>query len=117
MGQGDEDGLTCTKHPQNFHRDVEQAAFSPSSMVPGIEDSPDPLLQFRIFFYRDAQYHHVDANLRQAPVYCPFMAKSHASLNFDGAMRTDANHAGNKPYARQTCWQLHILLENTEAKF
>ncbi|OJD24407.1 hypothetical protein ACJ73_04234 [Blastomyces percursus] len=35
--------------------DVEQAAFSPGSMVPRIEDSPDPLLQFRMFFYRDAQ--------------------------------------------------------------
>jgi catalase len=49
--------LVLNKNPENFHRDVEQAAFSPGSMVPGIEDSPDPLLQFRMFFYRDAQYH------------------------------------------------------------
>ncbi|RBA17790.1 catalase [Fusarium proliferatum] len=39
------------------------AAFSPSSMVPGIEDSPDPLLQFRVFFYRDAQYRSIGVNL------------------------------------------------------
>lgn len=44
------------KNSENFHRDVEQAAFSPGAMVPGVEDSPDPLLQFRMFFYRDAQY-------------------------------------------------------------
>jgi hypothetical protein len=68
-------------------------------MVPGIEDSPDPLLQFRMFFYRDAQYHRIGVNLHQIPVNCPFMAKSYASLNFDGQMRTDANHAGNKQYA------------------
>ncbi|KAH7160391.1 catalase-like domain-containing protein [Dactylonectria estremocensis] len=91
--------LVLNKNPENFHRDVEQAAFSPGSMVPGIEDSPDPLLQFRMFFYRDAQYHRIGVNLHQVPVNCPFMAQSYASLNFDGQLRVDANHAGNKQYA------------------
>ncbi|KAK5257106.1 hypothetical protein LTR16_001611, partial [Cryomyces antarcticus] len=91
--------LVLNKNPENFHRDVEQAAFSPGSMVPGIEDSPDPLLQFRMFFYRDAQYHRIGVNLHQIPVNCPFMAQSYSSLNFDGPMRVDANHAGNKQYA------------------
>ena len=104
--------LVLNKNPENFHRDVEQAAFSPGSMVPGIEDSPDPLLQFRMFFYRDAQYHRIGVNLHQIPgmshvctctdlqlilpVNCPFMSGSLSSLNFDGQMRTDANH-GMKP--------------------
>ncbi|KAK3724853.1 hypothetical protein LTR37_000901 [Vermiconidia calcicola] len=91
--------LVLNKNPENFHRDVEQAAFSPGSMVPGIEDSPDPLLQFRMFFYRDAQYHRIGVNLHQVPVNCPFMSGSLSSLNFDGPMRVDANHAGNKQYA------------------
>ncbi|GKT66061.1 catalase [Colletotrichum tofieldiae] len=91
--------LVLNKNPENFHRDVKQAAFSPSSMVPGIEDSPDPLLQFRMFLYHDAQYHRIGINLHQIPVNCPFMAKSYATLNFDGQMRTDANHADNKQYA------------------
>lgn len=91
--------LVLNKNPENFHRDVEQAAFSPGSMVPGIEDSPDPLLQFRMFFYRDAQYHRIGVNLHQIPVNCPFMAQSYSSLNFDGQMRVDANHGGNKSYA------------------
>jgi catalase len=59
--------LVLNKNPENFHRDVEQAAFSPGSMVPGIEDSPDALLQFRMFFYRDAQYHRIGVNLHQIP--------------------------------------------------
>jgi catalase len=67
-------------------------------MVPGIEDSPDPLLQFRMFFYRDAQYHRIGVNLHQVPVNCPFMAGSYSSLNFDGGTRNDANHAGNPQY-------------------
>lgn len=91
--------MVLNKNPENYHRDVEQAAFSPGSMVPGIEDSPDPLLQFRMFFYRDAQYHRVGVNLHQIPVNCPFMAGNYSSLNFDGPMRVDANHAGNKQYA------------------
>ncbi len=111
--------MVLNKNPENFHRDVEQAAFSPGSMVPGIEDSPDPLLQFRMFFYRDAQYHRIGVNLHQVPgkqsnlsfhsdcwrltyhvpVNCPFMASNYASLNFDGQLRTDANHAGNPQYA------------------
>jgi len=90
--------LVLNKNPENFHRDVEQAAFSPGSMVPGIEDSPDALLQFRMFFYRDAQYHRIGVNLHQVPVNCPFMSGSLSSVNFDGAMRVDANHAGNKQY-------------------
>ncbi|KAF7590032.1 hypothetical protein BBP40_003421 [Aspergillus hancockii] len=90
--------LVLNKNPENFHRDVEQAAFSPGSMVPGIEDSPDPLLQFRMFFYRDAQYHRIGINLHQVPVNCPFMASSYSSLNFDGQLRVDANHAMNPQY-------------------
>ncbi|KAJ5227788.1 hypothetical protein N7489_008496 [Penicillium chrysogenum] len=90
--------LVLNKNPENFHRDVEQAAFSPGSMVPGIEDSPDPLLQFRMFFYRDAQYHRIGINLHQVPVNCPFMASSYSSLNFDGPMRVDANHGMNPQY-------------------
>ncbi|KAK3620016.1 hypothetical protein LTR56_023654 [Elasticomyces elasticus] len=79
--------LVLNKNPENYHRDVEQAAFSPGSMVPGVEDSPDPLLQFRMFFYRDAQYHRIGVNLHQVPVNCPFMSGSLSSLNFDGNMR------------------------------
>ncbi|KAG2011224.1 heat-induced catalase [Coprinopsis cinerea AmutBmut pab1-1] len=90
--------LVLNKNPENYHRDVEQSAFSPGSMVPGIEDSPDALLQFRMFFYRDAQYHRLGVNLHQVPVNCPFMAKSYSSINFDGPLRSDANTGMNPHY-------------------
>jgi catalase len=90
--------LVLNKNPENYHRDVEQAAFSPGSMVPGVEDSPDPLLQHRCWFYRDAQYHRVGVNLHQIPVNCPFMSRSFSSVNPDGPMRVDANHGGGKQY-------------------
>ncbi|KAK6355605.1 hypothetical protein TWF696_004704 [Orbilia brochopaga] len=90
--------LVLNKNPENYHRDVEQSAFSPGSFVPGIEASPDMLLQFRTFFYRDAQYHRLGVNLHQVPVNCPFMAASYASINFDGPLRADSNTAGNPHY-------------------
>lgn len=52
----------------------------------------------RMFFYRDAQYHRIGVNLHQIPVNCPFAASSLSSINFDGQIRVDANHAGNKQY-------------------
>lgn len=71
--------LVLNKNPENYHRDVEQAAFSPGSMVPGIEDSPDPLLQFRMFFYRDAQYHRIGVNLHQVVSLSRATAIPHAT--------------------------------------
>ncbi|KAF3912629.1 Catalase [Dactylellina cionopaga] len=91
--------LVLNKNPENYHRDVEQSAFSPGSLVPGIEPSPDMLLQFRTFFYRDAQYHRLGVNLHQVPVNCPFMASSYASISYDGPLRSDANTAGIPHYA------------------
>ncbi|KAK2745690.1 hypothetical protein FQN57_003586 [Myotisia sp. PD_48] len=84
------------QEPRKLPQGCRAGCFSPGSMVPGIKGSPDPLLQFRMFFYRDAQYHRIGVNLHQIPVNCPFMTKSYTSLNFDGAMRVDANYAGNK---------------------
>jgi len=81
--------IVLSKNPVNYHRDVEQAAFSPSSMVAGIEASPDMLLQWRMFFYRDAQMYHLSANMHQIPVNCPFMSANYALLSFEGMMRVD----------------------------
>lgn len=64
--------VELNRNPEDYHRDVEQAAFSPGSLVPGIELSPDTLLQWRAFFYRDAQLHRLQsANIHQIPVNCP----------------------------------------------
>lgn len=60
-------------------------------MVPGIEPSPDSLLQFRCFLYRDAQLYRLGVNFHQIPVNCPFMTKHHHPLARDGKQRCDAN--------------------------
>ncbi|KAL7422106.1 hypothetical protein Q5752_002749 [Cryptotrichosporon argae] len=89
--------LELNRNPEDYHRDVEQAAFSPGSLVPGIELSPDTLLNWRAFFYRDAQYHRLQsANIHQIPVNCPFLSKFHSPDNYWGSMRIDGDVA-NKP--------------------
>lgn len=89
--------LELNRNVEDYHRDVEQAAFSPGSLVPGIELSPDTLLQWRAFFYRDAQYHRLQsANIHQIPVNCPFLSKFHSPDNYWGAMRIDGD-VGKKP--------------------
>ncbi|KPV75803.1 uncharacterized protein RHOBADRAFT_52828 [Rhodotorula graminis WP1] len=91
--------LSLTTNPEDYHRDVEQACFSPGSLVPGIEPSPDSLLNWRMWFYRDAQYTRMgSANIHQVPVNCPFMAKAHSPDNYAGAMRVDGNTLGKPVY-------------------
>ncbi|GAA6058165.1 hypothetical protein JCM3770_007037 [Rhodotorula araucariae] len=95
--------LERIRNPKDYHRDVEQACFSPGSLVPGIEPSPDSLLNWHMFFYRDAQYNRMGlANLHQIPVNCPFMAKVHSPDNYAGSMRIDGNTLG-KPVYFPTC--------------
>lgn len=60
--------MTLNKNPENFFQEVEQSAFSPGSLVPGIEPSEDKLLQGRLFSYFDTQRHRLTGNFQQIPV-------------------------------------------------
>jgi catalase len=46
--------MELNRNPENYFAEVEQSAFEPSNIVPGISFSPDKMLQFRIFAYADA---------------------------------------------------------------
>jgi len=86
--------LNC--NPENYFADVEQAAFTPANIVPGIGFSPDKMLQARLFSYGDAQRYRLGVNHGHIPVNapkCPFH-----SYHRDGAMRTDGNHGGTLSY-------------------
>lgn len=63
--------MTLNRNPENYFAEVEQATFSPGSFVPGIEASPDKLLQGRLFAYGDAHRYRVGANHNQLPVNRP----------------------------------------------
>jgi catalase len=88
--------LELNRNPDNYHADVEQAAFTPANVVPGIGFSPDRMLQSRLFAYGDAQRYRLGVNHHAIPVNtprCPFH-----SYHRDGAMRVDGNQGGTIGY-------------------
>nr|XP_021187541.2 catalase [Helicoverpa armigera] len=64
--------MTLNRNPKNYFAEVEQIAFSPANLVPGIEPSPDKMLQGRLFSYSDTHRHRLGANYLQIPVNCPY---------------------------------------------
>jgi len=81
------------RNPENYFAEVEQAAFNPAHIVPGIGFSPDKMLHGRLFSYGDAQRYRLGVNHHLIPVNAPkFPANSY---HRDGQMRVDGN-AGSK---------------------
>jgi catalase len=85
--------LVLNRNPENFFAEVEQAAFEPANMVPGIQPSPDKMLQGRLFSYPDTHRHRIGPNYAQLPINRPLSAVN--SYNKDGSMRY--HHSGNRP--------------------
>ncbi|MHB8375405.1 MAG: catalase [Dehalococcoidia bacterium] len=81
--------LVLDRNPQNYFADIEQAAFEPSNIVPGVGFSPDKMLQARIFAYADAHRYRVGTNYHLLPVNQPRAAVH--NYQRDGDMRSDAN--------------------------
>src|SRR5690554_1070486 len=79
------------RNPDNYFQDVEQAAFTPANVVPGISFSPDRMLQGRLFSYGDAQRYRLGVNHHQIPVNSPKAVGCPHSFHRDGQMRVDGN--------------------------
>jgi len=85
--------LTLDRNPENFFAQIEQAAFEPSALVPGIGISPDKMLLGRMFAYADTHRYRIGPNYLQLPVNQPKVpVRTYA---FDGPMRYA--HTGNQP--------------------
>jgi catalase len=78
--------LTLTENAENYFAEIEQIAFNPAHMVPGIEPSADPVLQSRLFSYPDAHRHRVGVNYQQLPVNAPRTSYRMANFQRDGSM-------------------------------
>jgi catalase len=112
--------LELNRKPENYFAEVEQAAFNPANVVPGIGSSPDKILQGRLFSYSDAQRYQLGMNHHQIPVdvpRCPYH-----SYHRDGSMRVDGNYGGTLGYEPNSYgeWQQqpeftepHLALEGT----
>ena len=88
--------FTLNKNVENYFAEIEQVAFSPSHMVPGVEPSADPVLQSRLFSYPDTHRHRLGVNYQQIPVNKP----KHAFNPFqrDGAMAVTGNYGATANY-------------------
>lgn len=86
------------RNPENYFAEVEQAAFAPSNVVPGISFSPDRMLQGRLFAYGDAQRYRLGVNHAQIPVNSPRGVAHPHSFSRDGAMRVDGNVGSENHY-------------------
>jgi len=89
--------LVLNRVPKNYFAEVEQAAFGPGNMVPGIAASPDKMLQARIFSYHDAHIHRLGPNYHLIPVNSP-KAAPEKSYQRDGFMRVDGNGGSGPNY-------------------
>lgn len=88
--------MVLNRNPENYFAEVEQAAFSPGAFVPGIEASPDKMLQGRLFAYADAHRYRVGVNHNHLPINRPKSDVHHYQR--DGQMRFDGNGGGSVYY-------------------
>ncbi len=88
--------IELNRNPENYYAEVEQAAFNPGSIIPGVGFSPDKMLQGRLFSYGDAQRYRLGVNHAQIPVNAPRCP--YHSYHRDGAMRVDGNVGSTKGY-------------------
>jgi catalase len=88
--------LELNRNPNNYHAEVEQAAFAPANVIPGVGHSPDKMLQARILSYTDAHRYRLGVNYQSLPVNAPRCPVF--SYHRDGAMRFDANGGGAVNY-------------------
>ncbi len=85
--------LELNRNPDNYFAEIEQAAFAPSNIVPGIGFSPDKMLQARIFSYADAHRYRLGTHYEALPVNAPKCPVHH--YHKDGEMRFFDNNAQN----------------------
>ncbi|KAN0090478.1 catalase domain containing protein [Hyaloscypha variabilis] len=78
--------FTLNENAKNYFAGIEQVAFNPAHLVPGIEPSADPVLQSRLFSYPDAHRHRIGTNYQQLPVNAPRVAYRMANFQRDGGM-------------------------------
>jgi len=82
--------MELNRNPKNYFAEVEQAAFSPANVVPGISFSPCKMLQARIFAYADAHRYRLGVNFERLPINRPHAAEAN-NYQRDGHMRFDDN--------------------------
>ena len=91
--------MVLNRNPTSYFAEIEQLAFAPAHMIPGIEPSPDKMLQGRLFSYPDTHRHRLGPNYQQIPVNSPWNATANVgNYQRDGPMTVTANGGGAPNY-------------------
>ncbi|KAM3127004.1 hypothetical protein pb186bvf_020883 [Paramecium bursaria] len=107
--------LVLNRNPENYFQEVEQSAFSPGHLVPGIEPSLDKMLQGRLFSYPDTHRHRLGTNYTQIPINCPYRARV-VNQQRDGPQ--SFNNQGNRPNYEPNSFQpLTVIPESKTSQF
>jgi catalase len=100
--------MTLNRNPENFFAQIEQAAFSPGNVVPGVGLSPDKMLLGRAFAYADAQRNRIGVNFHQLPVNQPkvpvntYMFDGQMAYHHSGAAPVYAPNSGGRSWSDET---------------
>jgi len=93
--------LELNRNAENYFSEIEQVAFSPSNIVPGIGHSPDKMLQARVFSYADAHRYRLGTHYEALPVNAPKCPVHHyhrdGQMNFYGGIKTGNPDAYYEP--------------------
>ena len=107
--------MVLDENPTNNFEDIEELAFSPANLVPGIEASPDKLLQGRLFGYKDAERYRLGANYEQLPINRPKVPVH--NYERDGVMaqnqETGVNYEPNSQDGPLKSQQLRFIVINS----
>lgn len=107
--------MVLDRNTDNYFAEVEQVTFTPGNIVPGVDFSPDKLLQGRLFAYGDAHRHRVGANSHLLPINRP--KNEVKNYHRDGAMRSDANGGSSVYYEPNSLGGPTETLANKQASF
>ncbi|XP_052738571.1 catalase-A-like [Bicyclus anynana] len=119
--------IVLDRNPKNYFAEVEQMAFCPSHLVPGIVGAPDKLFESRRLAYRDAQLYRLGGNFNSIPVNCPFQVETH-TYNRDGLSPVGDNQRdvpnyypnsfhGPAPVMTEHCSSLISIVETEAGNF
>ena len=117
--------MVLNRNPENFFAEVEQSAFAPAAMVPGIEPSADKMLQGRLFAYPDTQRHRIGPNYLKIPINRPIVEvknnqrdgsmtidKQQGSINYEPSNHPDALKEARSYPESKTCIKGDITRQN-----
>lgn len=106
--------MVLNRNAENYFAEIEQVAFSPGHLIPGIEASNDKMLQGRLFSYPDTHRHRLGPNYHQIPVNRPLKVFNQQR---DGLMTINGNGGSAPNYEPNSAFGVSVDPRSVESQF